>query len=187
MKKMISLFLLFALICMLPACGKAESPTPTAITEAKELTESMVTQTKEISLSLQNMDDYLEYSATMKNGAPYHPYSGLDMTLGHLYVDCAYSFQGNPHYKYKNVEINLLLSYFTEDWQEVIVEQQYTVSLNLAGNGKGNLILTVNPPNGNQGEQWWKDIYIQNASLDEAQYTVITIIGISGAVEEYGT
>ena len=169
-KRLLCLCLCALFVFLLVSCDKKENKEEANKEETK----------KEIELSLENMDDFIESSATV---------STTDRTINHFgvyFINYSYEAKGNSHYKYNNVVIEIVFQYETEkhfNWRIGLEEEEpedgvktatRNLKLNLAGNGEVSASLTS------------EEGYFTNSSTVRSRASYY-IKSISGTVEEYGS
>ena len=135
----------------------------------------------ELALTLDNYADYLDITGSMRNIG----YKDYDLYIsGYSGVNFLCDFCGNPHYKYKNVIIELEITiifpssmFYDGEVDKELARKKITIPLNLAGNGHGSIDIY----HGLQGS----DIDDRMVYSDPKLFTHYQITNISGTVEEY--
>ena len=147
-----------------------------------------------IQLTLYNYEDYIDCSATVKEGDSLY----YNSTYGYVYTkaECSFKATGNSHYKYSNVYIKIKFSHYDLEGYKQYLENSiksaigspiekeaipyddatYTVSLNIAGNGSKTCELWT---------PWSSEPSAYSDTDAIFDRTTYEVISISGTVKEY--
>lgn len=140
MRKFASILLLTTLLLQFISCSNnnndfAISSSQSETTTVTTTETTVATTQNSTALTLDNISDYFDITATIQPGNTEKCYYKAQSDYLYNSLICGISFEGNPHYEYKDVIIEIKFHHTTPLTGAFESEKTVSVKLNLSGNG----------------------------------------------------